>query len=89
MEAGEITRAAYEAHKGDDDFIQPGTLYRDVMTPTDQDHLVENIVSHLSQEVERFVQERAVNDYWTKVDPNLGARVAEGIGLGSPQPGHG
>ena len=38
-------------------------------------------VRHLSQGVERFIQERAVNDYWTQVDPDLGARVAQGLGL--------
>ncbi len=74
------------AHKDEDDFIQPGTLYREVMTPTDRDHLVGNIVGHLSQGVERFIQERAVNDYWTKVDPDLGARVAQDLGLQTPQP---
>ncbi|MFL4910169.1 catalase [Streptomyces sp. MMS24-I2-30] len=90
VQAGDIMRAAYEAHKDDDDFVQPGTLYRDVLTPADQDHLVDNIVGHLSQEVEPFVQERAVDDYWTKVDPDLGARVARGLGLGtSARPGRG
>jgi catalase len=81
VEAAEIMRTAYQAHKDDNDFIQPGTLYRQVMTPTDRDHLVDNIVGHLSQGVERFIQERAVNDYWTQVDPDLGARVAQGLGL--------
>ena len=80
VEAAEIMRTAYEAHKDDNDFIQPGTLYRQVMSPTDRDHLVGNIVWHLSQGVERFIQERAVNDYWTQVDPDLGARVAERAG---------
>ena len=28
VEAAEIMRTAYEAHKDDNDFIQPGTLYR-------------------------------------------------------------
>jgi hypothetical protein len=74
-------RMAYEAHQDDNDFIQPGTLYRQVMTPTDRDHLVDNIVGHLSQGVERVIEERAVNDYWTQVDPDLGARVAHGLGL--------
>ena len=74
-------RSAYEAHQDDNDFIQPGTLYRQVMTPTDRDHLVDNIVGHLSQGVERVIQERAVNDYWTQVDPDLVARVAQGLGL--------
>ena len=85
VESAEIMRTAYEAHAEDNDFIQPGTLYRQVMTPTDRDHLVDNIVGHLSQGVERFIQERAVNDYWTQVDPDLGARVAQGLGLETPQ----
>ena len=42
-------RTAYVAHKDDDDFIQPGMLYRQVMSPTERDHLVGNIVWHLSQ----------------------------------------
>jgi catalase len=86
VEAGEIGRTAYEAHKDDDDFIQPGTLYREVMTPTDQDHLVGNIAGHLSQGVERFIQERAVNDYWARVDDDLGTRVAHELGLAAPAP---
>ena len=86
VEAGEIMRTAYVAHKDDNDFIQPGMLYRNVMTPTDRDHLVGNIVGHLSQGVERFIQERAVNDYLCKVDPELGARVARGLGIEQKQP---
>jgi len=77
----EIARTAYEEHKDDDDFIQAGTLYRDVMSPVDREHLAGNIVWHLSQGVERFIQERAVHDYWAKVDPDLGARVARGLGI--------
>jgi catalase len=86
VEAAEIMRTAYMPHKDDNDFIQPGTLYRQVMSPTDREHLAGNIVWHLSQRVERFIQERAVNDYWSKVDADLGARVARGLGLGAPQP---
>lgn len=33
---------------------------------------------------ERFIQERAVNDYWAKVDPDLGTRVAHCLGLATP-----
>jgi catalase len=84
VESAEIMRTAYQPHKDDDDFVQPGTLCRQVMTPTDRDHLVGNIVWHLSQGVERFIQERAVNDYWAKVDPDLGARVAHDVGLAIP-----
>jgi catalase len=84
VEGAEIGRTAYEAHKEDDDFVQPGTLYREVMTPNDRDHLVDNITWHLSQGVERFIQERAVNDYWAKVDLDLGTRIAHDLGLATP-----
>jgi len=87
VEAAEIMRTAYVAHRDDNDFIQPGTLYRQVMSPTDRDHLVGNIVANLSNGVERFIQERAINDYWAKVDADLGARVARGLGLASQQVG--
>jgi catalase len=81
VEAAEIMRTAYVAHRDDDDFIQPGTLYREVMTPADRDHLAGNTVWHLSQGVEKFIQERAVRDYWAKVDPDLGMRIAHDLGL--------
>jgi catalase len=74
-------RTAHVAHKDDNDFIQPGTLYRQVMSPTDRDHLVGNIVRHLSQGVESFIQERAVKSYLSPIDSDLGARVAKGLGL--------
>ena len=79
--SGEIIRSAYTLHAEDNDFVQPGNLYRDVMSQTDRDHLVGNIVWNLSQGVERFIQERAVNTYWYQVDPDLGTRVAKGLGL--------
>jgi len=85
VEGADIMRTAYTLRKDDSDFIQPGNLYRQVMSPTDRDHLVGNIVWHLSHGVERFIQERAVNDYWSKVDADLGARVARGLGFGSSQ----
>ena len=81
VEAAEIMRTAYVAHKDDNDFIQPGTLYREVMSPVEREHLAGNIVWHLSQGVERFIQERAVENYLSPIDPDLGAGVAKGLGL--------
>jgi len=52
-----------------------------VMSETDREHLVNNIIGHMSQGVERLIQERTVNTYWSPVDPDLGARVAKGLGL--------
>ena len=74
-------RSAYTLRAEDNDFVQAGNLYRDVMSATDREHLVTNIVGHMSQGVERFIQERTVNTYWYPVDPDLGARVARGLGL--------
>jgi hypothetical protein len=31
--------------------------------------------------VERFIQERAVKEYWSKADPDLGTRIAHDRGL--------
>ena len=74
IEAGEIARTAYVMHAQDDDFRQPGTLYREVLSATDRDHLVTNIVGHLKGGVNPEMQQRAVQ-YWTKVDAALGARI--------------
>jgi len=80
--SGEIMRSAYRPHAEDNDFGQAGDLYRDVLTETDKAHLASNIVGHMSQEVERAVQERALV-LWRQVDANLGAQVAQGLGLTS------
>jgi catalase len=65
-----------------------GTIERPTRTiKTNRDHLVGNIVWHLSQGVERFIQERAVKSYLYPVDPDLGVRVAKGLGLEiTPEP---
>ena len=80
--SGEMVRSAYAPHAEDDDFGQPGTLYRKTLSPTDREHLANNIIGHMSQDVERFIQERAVN-LWYKVDQELGEKIAQGLGLAS------
>ncbi|MBA3328067.1 MAG: catalase [Solirubrobacterales bacterium] len=82
---GEIVRTAYDLHAEDDDFGQPGTLYREVLSQTDRDNLAANIVGHASQEVEPGMQDRVVA-YWTQVDPELGAAVASGLGRDAATP---
>ena len=59
--SGEIMRSAYTLHAEDDDFGQAATLYRKVLSPTDKEHLVSNIVGHMSQGVERVKQARSVS----------------------------
>jgi catalase len=56
-------------------------MVRDVMTPTDREHLASNIVAHASEGVSPAVQARVIT-YWTNVDAELGSRVASGLGYG-------
>src|SRR6266540_4597092 len=79
--SGEIVRSAYRLHREDNDYVQPGNLWRDVLSDADRDHLVSNVVKHMSNEVELAVQARAL-ERWRQVDPELGARIAKGIGNG-------
>ncbi|MCW3064212.1 MAG: Catalase [Solirubrobacterales bacterium] len=78
VEGAEMVRHAYTLHSEDDDFGQPGTLWRKVLSDTDREHLVSNIVGHATTKVSPEIQQRVVQ-YWTNVDSDLGARVAAGI----------
>ena len=82
VEAGELGRYATVKHAEDDDFGQAGTLYRQVLTETDRDHLVGNIVGHASDHVTDDMQLRVIA-YWASADKGLGARVAAGLGKGN------
>ncbi|MDO8432461.1 MAG: catalase-related domain-containing protein [Candidatus Binatus sp.] len=55
-------------------FGQPGTLYREVLSETDREHLVTNIVGHLKDGVKSDMLQRAIQ-YWTNIDAGLGARI--------------
>jgi catalase len=76
VEAGELGRFAYEAHRDDEEFVQAGALCRDVMSQRDRAQLVTNVVEHLgSPDVTPEVRRRAV-EYWRRIDA-----VARGIGV--------
>ena len=75
---GEAARRPY-SHPNDD-FAQPGALYRDVMTDEDRDHLIGNIVGHLGGAQKRIQLRQTALFY--KVDADYGTRVAKGLGLG-------
>ncbi|MBX6383508.1 MAG: catalase [Microbispora sp.] len=79
--AGEIIRSAYVKHREDDDFVQPRALWENVLSDTDRDHMVSNIVGHASApEVTADMKKRVV-EYWTNVHKDLGQRVAQGLGV--------
>ena len=63
----------------DDDFLQPGELYRRVMNDQDRDHLINNIVSHLGNAQKRIQMRQTALFY--KADPEYGHRVAKGLSL--------
>ena len=63
--------------------MQAGTLCREVMSELDRAHLVGNVVDHLRKpELSSDVLLRAVA-YWRRVDEEVGAGVALGLGLES------
>jgi catalase len=88
VEAAEIGRYPATKHAQDDDYVQPGTLYREIMNDTDREHLATNIVAHASDGVTPEIQQRVVG-YWTNVDHELGAKVAAGLGVGNGAQGVG
>lgn len=75
--SGEAARREY-THPNDD-FVQAGDLYRKVMTDTDRDHLIGNIVDHLGGAQKRIQLRQCA--IFLKADADYGRRVAEGLGL--------
>ena len=75
---GEIVRAAYQAHRQDDDFVQATAMVNVAMDDGARDRLVANIVGHVSQGVEEPVLSR-VFEYWHHIDKSVGDRVEEGV----------
>jgi len=62
-----------------DDFVQPGNLYRDVMTDEARANLVGNIVDHLGSAQKRIQMRQTALFY--KADKAYGTRVAQGLNL--------
>jgi catalase len=79
--SGDIVRAAYEAHREDDDFVQANTLVTQVMDGAARDRLVDNVVGHVLKGVEEPVLSR-VFDYWRHVDKEIGDRIEQGVTQG-------
>ena len=78
VDAGEMVREAYTLRSEDDDFGQPGTLVREVLTDQERANLASNIAGHATNGVSAEMQKRVI-DYWTNVDQDLGAAVAKEI----------
>ncbi|KAG9311334.1 catalase [Chiua virens] len=70
------------------DFEQPRALYRDVMSDVDRQHLVNNVVEHVSG-VKHAALKTRVLSYWACIDQDLSNRIAAGLGIppAGPLPG--
>jgi catalase len=68
----------YNQPRVDDDFIQPGNLFR-LMSKEEQARLIENIVGTLKN-VPEFIQKRML-EHFHKADPDYGKGVQKGLGL--------
>ena len=77
---GDMVRAAYTLPSEDDDQVQARALWTKVLSPTNREHLVSNIVGHLKNGVEPLMVQRVV-EYWRNVHQDLGDGVARGLGL--------
>jgi len=67
----------YQYTHPNDDFVQPGNLYRDVMSDQDRENLAGNIIGHLGGAQKR-IQLRQTALFF-KADQDYGRRVAKGL----------
>lgn len=78
LELGHVKADRYDHRSGNDDYTQAGDLYR-LMTPEQQERLIQNIVGSLSQ-AQHGIQMRQICHFF-RADVNYGRRVAEGLGI--------
>ena len=69
----------YPMTHSNDDFEQPGILYKRIMNSGEKTRLVENIAGHMGPSSDTI--KRRACEVWRKVDKELGDRVAEAVGV--------
>jgi len=62
-----------------DDFEQVRVFYQKVLSENDRQHLVQNLVGHLSG-CRKEIQQKAVKLFY-KIDPDYGTRIGKGLGF--------
>ena len=78
---GELTLSAHSLHAEDGDFVQAGTLYREVFDDGAKARLLETITGAVGGVKTADIKERAIQ-YWTNVDAELGAKLRANLGAG-------
>ncbi|MCX7089947.1 MAG: catalase [Legionellales bacterium] len=68
----------YDHRKNNDDYSQPGALYR-LMSAEQKNQLIDNLVRSM-QSVPKAIQARQIAHFY-KADPDYGSRVAKGLGI--------
>ncbi|MDV6014650.1 catalase [Haloechinothrix sp. LS1_15] len=76
--SGDMIHAAYTPRRDDDDFVQAGTLVREVMDDAARERLVSNVAGHLSKGVTEPVLQRAF-EYWRNIDSDIGDRIEKAV----------
>ncbi|MET0805984.1 MAG: catalase [Lacisediminihabitans sp.] len=71
---GALVRAAATLHPEDDDFGQPGTLYREVFDDAAKQRILETLTGAVGGVKSPEFRVRAIQ-YWTTVDATLGAKL--------------
>ena len=82
---GELVRSAYTLRKDDDDFGQPGILYREVFTDEIREEFHETLLGQANAITIAEIRERFFQ-YWTNVDENLGALLRKKYDAEAPEP---
>ncbi|CAO3573003.1 unnamed protein product [Mortierella alpina] len=71
------TTGRYPHRKSEDDFVQPGNLYR-LLKGSEQDDLVKNLVGHMKNVKNPEIVKRQI-ELFRKADPEWARRVEEGL----------
>lgn len=75
---GELVRAAASLHSEDSDFVQPGTLYREVFDDGAKARFLTTLIGQGNSITIPEIQARFF-EYWTNVDASLGSKLEESV----------
>ncbi|WP_226035554.1 catalase KatA [Aquibacillus saliphilus] len=71
------------SYDSEDHYTQPGDLFR-LMSDDERTRLIQNFVDHMQDVEKDEIKLRQIGHFY-KVDPELGNRIAEGLGLSVPE----
>jgi len=75
---GDVARTKNRVHRPEDDYVQAGNLFRNVMSEQDRTNLISNLAGNI-RGANLDIQKRVVA-LFTKCDPEYGRRLGEALG---------